>query len=160
MRATHRTRERTLARLREGYAGGELHTETFALRVEAALEAGSREALHGLTADLPAAGGRVHRAGRALRAALAPPAASGAPLLEAGSLRGGRLVLGRHPACELVFDDATVSRRHAGLRLRDGRWYLADLGSSNGTWVNGRRVFDAEVRPGDEIRLGDVTFRL
>ena len=47
-----------------------------------------------------------------------------------------------------MFADDTVSRRHAELRLHDGRWMLRDLGSSNGTWVNGRRVMEAEVAPG------------
>jgi len=163
MRATHRTRERTLAQLRDGYAGGALHTGTLDLRIEHALRAGTRAELDGLTADLPAAGGPLRRAGRAVRSALAPAAAAPqAPsvLLQAAGLREGRLVLGRSPDCELVFEDDTVSRRHAALRCREGRWYLADLGSSNGTWVEGRRVFDAEVFAGDEIWLGEARFRL
>jgi pSer/pThr/pTyr-binding forkhead associated (FHA) protein len=69
-------------------------------------------------------------------------------------------VLGRGVACQLVFADDSVSRRHAELRLEDGLWHLRDLGSTNGTWVNGRRVREAEVRPGDEIRLGAVRFTL
>lgn len=160
MRAGHDTRERTLAQLREGYACGELETGTFSLRVEQALHAGTRSELQGLTADLAAVEGRFARAGRALRAALRRPDSGAAPLLDTATLAGGRLTLGRAPSCELVFDDDTVSRRHAGLRLRDGRWFIADLASSNGTWVNGRRVYDAEVRPGDEIRLGSAVFRL
>lgn len=59
-----------------------------------------------------------------------------------------------------MLDDDTVSRRHAELRVRDGRWMVRDLGSINGTWLNGRRVGDAEVRPGDELRLGDAVLRL
>jgi pSer/pThr/pTyr-binding forkhead associated (FHA) protein len=59
-----------------------------------------------------------------------------------------------------VFCDDTVSRHHARLELRDGRWFLIDLDSSNGTSVNGRRVRDAEVRPGDRIRLGAAGFTL
>ncbi len=161
MRAGHDTRERTLARLREGYACGEIETGTFTARVERALHAGTRHELDGLTADLPAVEGSFARAARALRGALG---GGGAPepesLLGTAALQGGRLTLGRAPSCELVFADDTVSRRHAGLRLRDGRWFIADLGSSNGTWVNGRRVYDAEVRAGDEIRLGSAVFRL
>jgi predicted component of type VI protein secretion system len=68
--------------------------------------------------------------------------------------------LGRSPGCELVFCDDTVSRRHGRLELRDGRWFLVDLDSSNGTIVNGRRVRDAEVRAGDRIRLGAAGFTL
>jgi pSer/pThr/pTyr-binding forkhead associated (FHA) protein len=59
-----------------------------------------------------------------------------------------------------VFGDDTVSRHHARLELRDGRWFLVDLDSSNGTLVNGRRVHDVEVRPGDRIRLGAAGFTL
>jgi pSer/pThr/pTyr-binding forkhead associated (FHA) protein len=53
-----------------------------------------------------------------------------------------------------------VSRRHAELRAEDGRWIVRDLGSSNGTWVNGRRVMEAEVRPGDVLHLGGCRLRL
>ena len=160
MRAGHDTRERTLARLREGYACGKLETGAFSLRVEQALHAGTRAELQGLTADLPAVEGPLARAARALREVLPGRQPAPASLLEASAVEGGRLTLGRAPSCELVFSDDTVSRRHAGLRVRDGRWFICDLGSSNGTWVNGRRVFDAEVRPGDEIRLGCAVFRL
>ena len=69
-------------------------------------------------------------------------------------------MLGRSPACQLTFSDDTVSRRHAELRLHDGRWILRDLGSSNGTWVNGRQVMEAEVTAGDEVYLGGCRFRL
>ena len=59
-----------------------------------------------------------------------------------------------------MLGDDTVSRRHAELRAEDGRWLLRDLGSSNGTWVNGRRVIEAEVRPGDLVQLGGAEIRL
>ncbi len=157
MRATHHTRERTLAQLRDGYACGELHTDTFGYRVDRALRASDREELRGLTRDIPAATGRAGRARRILRSVVGTPRPPS--LLDAG-LRVGRLTLGRASDCQLVFSDDTVSRRHAELRLEDGRWYLRDVGSSNGTWVNGRRVHDAEVVAGDEIRLGGASFRL
>jgi hypothetical protein len=157
MRPSDETREHTLARLRRGYVTGRLNTETFASRVDSALHASCGQELHGLTADLPAPAmpplARLRalfaRAGR--RSTRLPP-------LE--SLSGGRLVLGRSSRCQLVFADDTVSRQHAELRLVDGRWILRDLGSSNGTWVNGRRVMEAEVAPGDEVHLGHCRFRM
>ena len=151
MRPSEDTRERALAQLRSGYAAGRLETETFSRRVDRALTASCGAELHGLTADLPAprADGRLARL-RARRG-------SGTVLASAA---GGRLVLGRSSGCQLVFADDTVSRRHAELRMVDGRWILRDLGSSNGTWVNGRKVMEAEVAPGDDVQLGCCAFRL
>jgi pSer/pThr/pTyr-binding forkhead associated (FHA) protein len=59
-----------------------------------------------------------------------------------------------------VLSDDTVSRRHAELWLVDGRWHVRDLGSSNGTYLNGRRVVEAEVIAGDDLTLGACTVRL
>jgi hypothetical protein len=153
VRPSEDTRSHTLAALRRGYVTGRLHTDTFSLRVEHALTAGSRGELRQLTADLP------HVRWRDRVRALRLPARRGSWLADPGVLHAAELMLGRSPDCELVFCDDTVSRHHARLELRDGRWFLVDLGSSNGTLVNGRRVRDAEVRPGDRIRLGAAGFR-
>lgn len=64
------------------------------------------------------------------------------------------LLLGRAVDCEVVLDDLTVSRRHARLLFRDGAWVLHDLGSTNGTTVNGTRVTRCQLRPGDQLALG------
>lgn len=64
------------------------------------------------------------------------------------------LLVGRHPGCEVVLDDPTVSRRHAELLFRDGSWVLHDVGSTNGTTVNGVRVTRCQLRPGDHLSLG------
>jgi hypothetical protein len=73
------------------------------------------------------------------------------------------VTLGRSSRCDIVLDDANVSRQHAELRPRGGSWVLTDLGSTNGSSVNGRRI-DAPtvVKPGDEIELGTsvMTFEL
>ena len=66
-------------------------------------------------------------------------------------------MIGRSSGCELVLADDTVSRRHAELFIEDGRWLLRDLDSSNGTWLNGRRIVEAEVRPGDVLHLRPAT---
>ena len=146
MRPSHDTREATIVELRRGYLAGRLGTDTFAYRVDHALESGSREELRGLTADLPAAPrGFLAR----FRRSRALP-----------TIVGAQLEIGRSSACQIVLGDDTVSRRHAELRYADGRWLLRDLGSSNGTYVNGRLVTEAEVRRGDVIHLGGAQLRL
>jgi hypothetical protein len=63
-------------------------------------------------------------------------------------------VLGRSRECEITIEDPNVSRRHAELRLDNGAWSITDLGSTNGIEVNGERVRDARLEPGDRIVLG------
>ncbi|HEX2573431.1 MAG TPA: FHA domain-containing protein [Polyangia bacterium] len=73
----------------------------------------------------------------------------------------GDVGLGRALENGLVLDDPSLSRRHARLRLiGGGRLEVEDLGSSNGTYVNGRKIGRATVGPGDTLRFGDVAFRL
>ena len=69
-------------------------------------------------------------------------------------LSGSRVVMGRSRDCDVRLDDPNVSRRHAELRREEGGWVVADLGSTNGVKVNGRRVSEAPLKPGDEIVLG------
>ncbi len=62
-----------------------------------------------------------------------------------------------------MLDDPNVSRTHAEIRPRGGSWVLTDLGSTNGSRLNGRRLDGSEVlKPGDEIELGTsrLTFEL
>lgn len=66
--------------------------------------------------------------------------------------------LGRSRKCDIVVDDPNVSREHAEVRPRGGSWVLQDLGSTNGSSINGRRIDGAEVlKPGDRIELGTST---
>jgi len=61
---------------------------------------------------------------------------------------GARVRFGRHPECEVSFDphrDIDASSRHAELRTVDAGWVLVDLGSSNGTYVDGHRITEAPV---------------
>jgi adenylate cyclase len=62
--------------------------------------------------------------------------------------------LGRHPSNTVQLEDREVSKEHAVIELLEGAYRLRDLRSSNGTFVNGRRVPELRLRNGDEIRLG------
>jgi FHA domain-containing protein len=74
-------------------------------------------------------------------------------------LEGPRATLGRSKQAECVLSDPNVSRRHAELRRsQTGDWTIADLGSTNGVKVNGRRVSSTRLSPGDEVTLGTTTF--
>jgi hypothetical protein len=67
----------------------------------------------------------------------------------------GLTVIGRGANCNLTIDDALLSRDHAAIRLSDARVTIRDLGSRNGTFVNGERITDdAELHDGDRIRVG------
>jgi DNA-binding winged helix-turn-helix (wHTH) protein len=75
----------------------------------------------------------------------------------------GEHVLGRDPSLELCVDSASVSRRHARLRIDGGEVLLEDLGSKNGTFVNGQRVARAvTLSDRDQLRVGSIrlTFRV
>jgi hypothetical protein len=64
---------------------------------------------------------------------------------------GGKVRFGRHPDCEVSFDahrDIDASSRHAELRRAAAGWVLVDVGSSNGTFVDGHRVTEAPIQPG------------
>lgn len=69
-------------------------------------------------------------------------------------------VLGRDPNCDIVLNDTKCSRRHATVEEGPAGLLIRDAGSANGTYVNGRRVEQVQLRPGDTIRLGDVSLRL
>lgn len=64
------------------------------------------------------------------------------------------LVIGRSRDCDLTLKDPTVSGRHARLTWQDGKILVEDLGSANGTFVGGKRIERALIRPGDDLRLG------
>ena len=73
---------------------------------------------------------------------------------------GAVLVVGRAPTSDIPVIDPTISRRHAEIECRDGAVTVRDLGSSNGTFVNGARVETAAVTPADTVTFGKVGFRL
>ena len=71
------------------------------------------------------------------------------------------LAIGRDPQNDITLDDRRVSRKHAEIRLRLGRYTLYDLQSTNGTYVNGRRVAEKVLESGDKISIGglEIVFR-
>jgi hypothetical protein len=68
--------------------------------------------------------------------------------------QGDETTIGRSPDCGIFLDDVTVSRRHAVLAERDGRFWIEDLGSLNGTFLNRRRIESAPLGDGDEVQIG------
>ncbi len=70
------------------------------------------------------------------------------------------VTIGRSRQCDVVLNDPNISRQHAEIRPRGGSWVLTDLGSTNGSCINGRRIDHPEVvKPGDEIEVGTSVIR-
>lgn len=69
------------------------------------------------------------------------------------------ITLGRGAECDLVLADERASRMHCGIRRWDGDFYLKDLDSKNGTFVNGQRIDGlVKLNPGDRVRVGALVF--
>ena len=70
------------------------------------------------------------------------------------------ITIGRGREADVMLDDEKVSRVHCGVALRNGNYYLKDLKSRNGTHLNGEEVEEAQLNPGDHIRVGStvITF--
>ncbi|MDT0468718.1 MULTISPECIES: DUF1707 and FHA domain-containing protein [Streptomyces] len=162
-------RDRALKVLSDGVALGRLSHDTFMRRMELALAAREPRELAALTADLTsekhwsrhvfgaveAVSGFTVRLRRAWQAERLPK------LLLPQPGNPYPLRIGRDPASGLRLSHETVSRVHAELRHQGGLWVLRDLGSTNGTSVNGRRVIGAAVvRDGDQVSFGSMIFRL
>src|SRR5262249_36281639 len=171
-RASDDDRDDVIRVLRDGSVAGRLSNDTFLRRVDRALRARRLDELAGLLSDLPPDGGagpgrvakgwsRLPGPGRARRPPATPPRAARAP--PPGPPPRPRTVfsIGRSPECDLPLADITVSWCHAELRRADQAWVLVDLGSKNGTRVNGWRVDSGfAVRAGDLVSFGAAAFRL
>jgi pSer/pThr/pTyr-binding forkhead associated (FHA) protein len=70
------------------------------------------------------------------------------------------LVVGRSSSCDLVLRNLNVSRPHARLFFREGKWILQDLESTNGTYINGTRVRRSELRAGDILWMATEQLRV
>jgi FHA domain-containing protein len=77
------------------------------------------------------------------------------------ALASDTVTIGRQADCDVVLKDKGASRKHAQLKLRDGVWTLTDLGSTNGTRLNGHTIQSRELADGDKITIGTtvVEFR-
>jgi hypothetical protein len=95
------------------------------------------------------------------------PARSGGASLEISedgvlrtmSLSDAVVTIGRLPECDVVLKDAGASRRHAQIRRHDGTFVLTDLGSTNGTQLNGETVQSRPLSDGDRITIGTTVLR-
>lgn len=157
LRASDAERDQVVGELRERFAEGRLSQDSFVWPMDAALRARERRELAGLLADMPASrrladaltgaiasaiGGTAVRWQAAARRAAqrwqaAGPQAPGWPELPFPASRELWFTIGRDGGCDLVLTDLTVSRRHARLERDGAGWRLEDLGSTNGTRLNG-----------------------
>jgi len=184
VRASDAERDQAIGQLRDRFAEGMLSQETFLYRMDAALRAKDRSELSLLFTDLPGQrpglgrrlAGRLARLRRRTIGSASPdgggqrriwgrepttaiPAAAAWPPLWLPPADDGRFTIGRAMACDFTLADLSVSRWHARLYRKGDEWLLSDLGSTNGTRLNGWRVTTGvPVRPGDQVSFGSVTF--
>ena len=185
LRASDEERDRAVSALRQEFVDGRLSHETFMFRMQSALGARHRGQLTGLFTDLPPRPARLldrvrsafrrrdtdgteagwYRAPQPPPGTWTPPGVADlgdpgrpAPMVfPPGS--GTSFTIGRTQDCDLRIADLSVSRRHAQLDRGDDGWLLSDLGSHNGTRVNGWLVREAvPVRPGDVLQFGSALF--
>ena len=166
VRVSDAERDRVLRLLRDASAQGRLSTDTFARRVDEALRSRSRGELADLIRDLP---GHSRLADPAVRMASSLSWFVFRMRLAWHSPHQDRLslpaetahtyLLGRAQDCDLLIRDPTVSRNHARLDFTGDGWLLTDLGSTNGTRINGWTLTGPElIRPGDHVSFGSQTF--
>jgi hypothetical protein len=174
MRASDAERDAVVARLTEGFAAGRISHDTFMYRMGAVLRTRHRADLPALHADLPATPPEPSRAAELLgrlravwprrpRRTSPPRLARPDPPLPLVFPRGERdsFSIGRSGGCDLTIAHITVSRVHATLERTADGWLLTDLGSTNGTRVNGWRVRGpVPVRAGDVVSFGDAQYSL
>ena len=98
----------------------------------------------------------------------APPSGAARLLVTDGALRGrtyplgtSAALLGRSPSCTLVLEDDYASNRHARIFPQHGGWWVEDLGSTNGTYVDDERISaPVELTPGRQVRIGQTVIEL
>ncbi|GAA0965669.1 DUF1707 and FHA domain-containing protein [Actinocorallia libanotica] len=166
VRASDAQRDRVIEELRDRVVEGRMSPVTYEQRVEQALRARSEAELQDLLRDLPPRGRLIQRVAGAVASLSSATAriesAWRTPRLPRFLLppsQQRRVLVGRAPGCQFVLTDLTVSRFHAEIRAEEHGWTISDLGSMNGTKVNGWRLTGpAVLRPGDQVAFGDCTF--
>ncbi len=73
-------------------------------------------------------------------------------------IKGPAFIIGRDKKCDLVLSDRKVSRRHAMLIVKEKVPFIFDLNSTNGTFLNNKIITECRLRPGDIIKIGDISF--
>jgi FHA domain len=76
------------------------------------------------------------------------------------NLERAMVVVGRHPSCDTRLDSLRVSRHHCCMTQENGEVMVRDLGSTNGIRINGQRVEIGRIRPGDELSIAHIRYRL
>ena len=149
--------------LRDAAVDGRLAHDSFVHRIDIALRARDQDALSDLVVDLGSSPGAASGRGTAYAQ---PPErlrlkVNYYPPLPLPSQAAPVLVVGRGAGCDFIVEDRSASRLHAVLMRFADRWLIADHGSTNGTFINGRRLSrTAFVRPGDRANFGLATYRL
>jgi hypothetical protein len=162
-RASDADRDRAVRTLQGAAVEGRLSHDSFVRRIDLALRAREQRALADLVADLepPHDLKAGLRSGLTLLTGNLGGKAPAHPALALPDRGRPVLVVGRSCDCDIVLSDPAVSRVHAVLMRYPGRWLILDRQSTNGTRVNGRRIWGAtEVEPGDRVTFGPLTFRL
>ncbi len=164
VRVSDAEREQALAKLGAGFAEGRLTHDTFAHRVDEALRAEVSAELDSLVADLPVRRRPIAVIRQQWRHAIRATdrwLRGWPPVLTLPVGPQLRFTIGREPSCDMTLADATVSRWHASLHREASGWLLCDLGSTNGTRLNGWRVScPMPVRVGDVVSFGALSFVL
>ncbi|TWD84361.1 uncharacterized protein DUF1707 [Kribbella amoyensis] len=165
MRPSDAERDRALAVLRDGASSGRLSHDTFVRRMNFVLGAQSRRELADAVQDLPTRTPRAAELLQRISAYLPRLSVSGRtqglPALALPPPGSPTIRIGRVPGATVRIPDISVSRRHAELRHTGAGWMVRDLGSMNGTHLNGFRITTpTPVRAGDHVRFGAVTYLL
>lgn len=155
-RVSDRDRARAAAQLRRAAADGYLTADTLERRLAAASRSKRRSDLAEVMNDLPSHFWRFRLWPPVRSTVSAPPLSTPAVLTPPPDMSRGPFVIGRGRSSDLWIDDPAVSEHHADLTLSDEGWLLRDVGSRNGTRVNGWRIDQAPLVDGDFVQFAQV----